>query len=324
MILQQAMHQNNHIIKPEYQKAIHNVLHYINNNLSGDVSLETLADIANYSPFHFQKIFSSAVNESPKQYIMRLRLERAAHFLKVFPNLAVLEIGLECGFTSPSIFSRAFKKNYNVTAEEFRNTSTEEIDNLLNPLLENIKNPIFENTNQWIGKITNPLERIDDYIIDPTPSVNFFSPLKIACFQTTLSHSENITFAFKSLMQWAIPNDIITDNLKYIGILLDVPFFTSPEKCRYIAGIELKNDIKTNKAVNILNMKEGKYASFIMKGNLETTLYNLLALNHKYLDEMGYQVEDIICYEVYDECPAYKPYEKINKKILVPVKAKSN
>ncbi len=316
------MYQTNHNIKPEYQKAVLKVLHYINNNLSGDVSLETLATIANYSPFHFQKIFSSAINESPKQYIMRLRLERAAHFLKMFPNLTVFEIGLECGFTSPSIFSRAFKNNYNVTAEEFRNMSTEEIDNILTPLLKNTKNPLFENSEQWIGKITNPLERIDDYIIEPFPSVSFFSPLKIACFQTTLSHTENITLAFKSLMQWAIPNDIITDNVKYIGIMLDVPFFTSPDKCRYIAGIEIKNDIKTNKAVNFLNMNEGKYASFNMVGNLETSLYNLLALNHKYLDEMGYQVADIICYEIYDECPAYKPYEKINKKILVPVKPK--
>jgi hypothetical protein len=68
------IHDNN--IRPEYKESVGKVLHYINQNLAGDVSLETLAGLANYSPFHFQKIFSEAMSESPKQYIIRLRLER--------------------------------------------------------------------------------------------------------------------------------------------------------------------------------------------------------------------------------------------------------
>ncbi|MCX6227158.1 MAG: hypothetical protein NTV01_20815 [Bacteroidia bacterium] len=40
------MHQINHTAKPEYRQALLKVLHYINQNLAGDVSLETLAGIA--------------------------------------------------------------------------------------------------------------------------------------------------------------------------------------------------------------------------------------------------------------------------------------
>jgi AraC family transcriptional regulator len=98
-------------IKPEYRDSIGRVLHYINHHLADDVSLETLADVASYSPFHFQKIFSNALSETPKQYVSRLRLERAAHFIKLFPHLEMNEFFSGCGFSSGSTFSRAFK-NY--------------------------------------------------------------------------------------------------------------------------------------------------------------------------------------------------------------------
>ena len=96
------------------------VQHYINLNLTGDVSLVTLAGIANYSPFHFQKIFTDAISETPKQYVIRLRLERSAHYIKLFPDLAINEIASGCGFSSDSIFSRAFKNYYGISADKFR------------------------------------------------------------------------------------------------------------------------------------------------------------------------------------------------------------
>ena len=67
----------------EYQSRIRKVLAYIQENLSEELPLEKLSEVAFFSPFHFQKIFSKYVGESPKQYIMRLRLERIAHYLKL-------------------------------------------------------------------------------------------------------------------------------------------------------------------------------------------------------------------------------------------------
>jgi Transcriptional regulator containing an amidase domain and an AraC-type DNA-binding HTH domain len=314
------MHTRDHQIKPEYRQGVLKVLHYISQNLSGDVSLETLAGIASYSLFHFQKIFSEAISESPKQYVMRLRLERAAHHLKVFPNLPVTEIAMGCGFSSPSIFSRAFRNYYRVSAEEFREMSMADIS-VITKQTKKKNEPIAPNdSGLWISKISNPMEVVNTIQISPPPLVKTFKSLKIACIQTTLSYPESISFAFKSLMQWAIPNDIVTPDIKYVGIWLDVPFYTSPDKCRYIAGIELKNEIKTNKGIDVLIIDEGKYVGFSMKGNPEATLNKLIALNHKYLEDMGYEFADIICYEIFDECPANKPYEELQRNILVPVK----
>lgn len=315
------MNRPNLPIKAEYSQAVIKVQHYIGQNLAGDVSLETIAQIANYSPFHFQKIFSEVVSETPKQYVIRLRLERAAHHLKVFPDLPVLEIAMGCGFSSPSIFSRAFKNYYQVSAEEFREMSQEDISAIAMPEIKK-QNNSQSNADLWTSQINNPLDRLPEIHITPAPVVKSFNAMKIACIQTTLSFPDNISFAFKSLIQWAIPRDLVTPDTRYIGIWLDVPFYTSADKCRYIVGIELKENIRTRNGIDILTIGDGRYANFQMAGDLETVMFRLLALNHKYLDNMGYEVSDLVCYEIFEECPASKPYESIHRNILVPVKHK--
>lgn len=318
------MHHQGHTIKLEYQQAVRKVLHYVNQNILGDVSLETLAGIANYSPFHFQKIFSDAISESPKQYVMRLRLERAAHYLKVFPNLPVVEIAIGCGFSSASIFSRAFKKYYSVNAQVFREMSAKEISKRLKLNIKNTKHLSLEMSNIWINNIIDPMDSGITIQISPPPIVKMFQSIKIAYIQTTLNHPESISFAFKSLIKWAIPQGIIAADTRYIGIWLDVPFYTSPDKCRYLAGIELTSEIKSKKDIDVLTMHGGKYTFFNSIGTLEFTLNQMIALNHHYLSQLGYEIAEIICYEIFDECPAYKQYDLIQKTILVPVKTPMN
>lgn len=316
------MNINNHQVKSEYQQGVLKVLHYINQNLTGDVSLETLAGIANYSPFHFQRIFSEIILESPKQYVMRLRQERAAHYLKVFPNLPIVEIGMGCGFSSASIFSRAFKNYYGITAEVFRDMSPNEIA-AISKQKKKVNSPfLLEDSEQWTSRVNSLMENSTRIDISPQPTVNTFDSLTVACVQTILNHPESILFGFKSLMQWAISNDVITPDSKYIGIWVDAPFYTSPDKCRYLTGIELKKEVKFKKGVDIITIKKGPYANFSMIGDLESTLDHIISLNHKYLDMLGYELSEIICYEFFAECPATNPYDSVNKNILVPVKRK--
>ncbi|MEI7594160.1 MAG: AraC family transcriptional regulator [Bacteroidota bacterium] len=306
-------------IKPEYQIAISKVLHYINQNLSGDLSLETISAKANYSPFHFQKIFSSAINESPKQYVMRLRLERAAHYLKVFSNLPVVEIATGCGFSSPSIFSRAFKNYYSVTAEDFRTMTLKETSEIVSKINSQLNIDILQ---ALMNEINAQVEMPGNVQINPAPTVKVQNSSRFACVTTTLKHPDSISFAFKSLMRWATSNEIVVANSRFVGVWLDVPFYTSMDKCRYLAGIEVKGELKFKKNVDIITLEEGKYAGFSMVGGLESTLNHVIALNHHYLEEMGFEMSELICYELFDECPASSSYDKIIKHIQIPVKKK--
>jgi AraC family transcriptional regulator len=303
------MHKHDHFIRPEYLQAVSKVQHYINQNISGDLSLETLAGIANYSPFHFQKIFSDAILETPKQYVIRLRLERSAHLIKLFSDLSINEIATGCGFSSLSIFSRAFSNYYGISADNFRKSSDNELIH-------------SQRHESWIPPISNIQDKIDTVKLTSIPEVSTMYSFQIACFQTTLSHRENIPFAFKSIIQWAGPQNLITPSTKYFGIWLDIPYLTSPDKCRYLCGIDINSGIKPTKGIVIMTFEKGLYINYKIVGNITETMNSLIALNHNYIDSMGYSISEMICFEQFMESPSNQPYEKISRTLYLPIKAK--
>lgn len=103
----------------DYQKRILKTLVHIQNHLNGDLSLDELADVANFSPLHFHRIFRGLVGESVKEHVRRLRLERAAFQLR-FTGQPVTELAFEAGYETLESFSRAFRSMFGESPAEFR------------------------------------------------------------------------------------------------------------------------------------------------------------------------------------------------------------
>src|SRR5437762_7788504 len=112
-------------IPKEYSRSINDAINFILNNLNEELSLKKLAKVANYSPFHFQKIFKQTTGESPKHFITRMRLETAAHLLVMHHYKSISEVSIDTGFSSPSTFSRAFKNYFGISAEALRSMPME-------------------------------------------------------------------------------------------------------------------------------------------------------------------------------------------------------
>jgi AraC family transcriptional regulator len=91
----------------------------VQENLDGENGLSDLARQYGCSPFHFHRLFTSAVGETPKQHVERLRLERAAYKLAITAD-SVLVIALAVGFKNHETFSRAFKRALGRTPAAFR------------------------------------------------------------------------------------------------------------------------------------------------------------------------------------------------------------
>ena len=94
----------------------------VQSKLDREISLESLARQSGYSPFHFHRFFSNAVGETPKKYVDRLRLERAAYKLAI-TGKTVLQIALSVGFANHETFSRAFKRAFGYTPRDYRRVS---------------------------------------------------------------------------------------------------------------------------------------------------------------------------------------------------------
>src|SRR5688572_3154846 len=88
----------------------------------GDVSLEALAAKAGWSAFHFHRSFRRIVGETPKQYMLRLRLERAAARLATGSE-PVVSIAADAGFASHEVFTRAFGRQFGLTPSADRKST---------------------------------------------------------------------------------------------------------------------------------------------------------------------------------------------------------
>lgn len=95
------------------------VLLHCEEHLDEPLSLAELAEVAGFSPHHFHRIFRHVTGEAPKEYVRRLRLERAVYRMKVSPD-NVLQIALEAGFSTHETFTRAFTRRFGINPSEFR------------------------------------------------------------------------------------------------------------------------------------------------------------------------------------------------------------
>ncbi len=106
--------------RPVYEGRVNAVIDHIEAHLGDELTVEGLAEVAHFSPFHFHRIFSAMTGETLCGFIARVRLEHAASRLVAQPGRPVTDIALECGFTSPSSFSRAFREAYGMTPSRWR------------------------------------------------------------------------------------------------------------------------------------------------------------------------------------------------------------
>lgn len=92
---------------------------FLEANLSRDVSIKDLARVAKMSPFHFQRTFRKVVGETVGFHVRRLRLERAAIWLKNSETPVTL-LALESGFLSHAGFTHAFTRQYGMSPTAYR------------------------------------------------------------------------------------------------------------------------------------------------------------------------------------------------------------
>jgi len=87
-----------------YQVKINQALAYINQNLGNKLPILEVAKAANFSPFHFQRIYKAMQGETPYETILRLRLEKAVFLLKHHASKKVSTIARECRFDAAENF----------------------------------------------------------------------------------------------------------------------------------------------------------------------------------------------------------------------------
>ncbi len=97
-------------------------LTYIKENLAKELSLVTLAAVAETSPFHFARSFKLTTGDTPHQYVIKCRMEWAKRLLTE-TDASLSEIGLQVGCADQSHFTALFRKYVSRTPKAYRDTT---------------------------------------------------------------------------------------------------------------------------------------------------------------------------------------------------------
>lgn len=92
---------------------------FVHAHMQCNLSMARLASITQLSPRHFSRLFRATFGESPHQYVIRLRIDRAREML-ANDSISISEIALSVGFGSQSHLTQLFHQATGVTPREYR------------------------------------------------------------------------------------------------------------------------------------------------------------------------------------------------------------
>lgn len=310
-------------LREEYTARINLVIDYITRNMDKDLSLKMLAEVANFSPFHFHRIFGAMVGENLNQFIQRIRVEKAAAQLMYNPKKSITEIALDCGFSSSATFARAFKEAFGVSASEWR--SGEYFNHRKNGKTDSKYGKDLDASSYYINDITEKNWRrikMDKHLaqieVREMPEFNVAYIRHIGPYKGDSKLFDNL---FGRLMNWAGPRGLIRfPETLVLTVYHDDPEITDDNKLRIDACITVPEDTPAQGEIGKMTIPGGKFAV----GRFEITSEEFQeawdTIFSHWLPESGYQPDDRPSFEIYHNNHMEHPEKKFIVDICVPVR----
>jgi AraC family transcriptional regulator len=267
---------------------MHRVVEHIDRHLDEPLDLEALAAVANFSPFHFHRVFSAWMEETLGEYLRRRRLEIAGQRLLSQPAVPVLQVALSVGFASTEAFARAFKTRFGLTPSAWRTAKESNRSQL----------------NRKPGQAASIAGRDDElsktYFREASMNVKLIDrqPVTVAYLRHVGPYGPDLSrFWQETVHPWMETNQLL-DRPRY-GISLDDPGITAPEKCRYDAAVEVEPDFVGAGRHVKTSIPGGKYAAGSFRGTAGEIGDAWMALLRDWLPGSGLQLDARPLFEYY-------------------------
>ncbi len=301
----------NSTIKSSIYK-INETIQFIEQNLDKDLSLEVLANIANYSSFHFHRVFTKLCNETPLTFVTRKRIEKIAWVLIKNKDLELKDLIHKYGFDNAASFAKVFKKFYGISASELR----KQTDQFYKPLsMQNSKiGKLPFQKKEYFSNIDNLLSWMD---LNAKLEVRHI-PKETFAYKRVTGAPEMAVKAFYNLRDWAIENNIDYKQPKrWAWALHDNPAFTLDDKVSHSACLKLQQGEKPND-LNTLDIEKGKYLVGTFK-IYDEDFYKAWEGMSYFLMTSGYRFRDSIFYEVQHTDSIFKEGALHKVDICIPI-----
>lgn len=105
--------------------AVKTIINYLNENYESKISLDQIAHNMYLSPVYISKIFKEETGESPINYLIKIRLEKARDILLESDGGSIKSIANSVGYEDVYHFSKLFKKYYGISPLYYKKTALE-------------------------------------------------------------------------------------------------------------------------------------------------------------------------------------------------------
>lgn len=256
------------------------------------VQLVDLIQYSGYSPYYFHRMFVAYTGESLKQYVKRLRLQKAAHRLNHSAE-PVTRIALEAGFQTPSAFNKAFKAFFGTSPSGFKEQPP-------------VRNAAMK---------TEPL-RIEN-----------MAPVSVYCARHTGPYQETGK-AWEQLMGFIYPlkirdkKNLLGKDARMFGIAYDDPDIVDAANLRYDACITADDRVRLPAGIEEKTIAGGLYAVFLHKGSYYNLKETYAAIFAGWVKERNVSLRDVPVVERYlNRDPRRTRPENLRTEIYIPILA---
>ncbi len=287
----------------DYKRRMLRVLVHIQEHLDDPLPLHELAGLACFSPYHFHRVFKGMVGESVKEYVRRLRLERAASQLKL-GRASVVDIALAAGYDSHEAFTRSFKVAFGAAPTQFRSARR-----LTKPEV-----PSGLHYYECVTMRFRTLNRGGSMKVE----IKQLKPMHVAFMRHVGPYGE-VGKTWDQFLTLMGKDGYLAGNPMMLGICHDDPEVTPPAKIRYDACLAVNGDFDPTGEIGVQDVAGGTYAVATHVGPYSELGRTYAELLGQWIPRSGHELRDAPCFEVYVTDPQSTPAEELMTDIYAPL-----
>ena len=288
--------------RPIYIERVNAVVDYIETHLNENLTLERLAEVAHFSPFHFHRVFRALVGETVSRFINRIRIERVATLLVQQPQRSITEIGVDSGFSNPSSLARAFREAFGMSATEWRRGGYQTYERKPGESYRDLMGNL--GLREGFGIIDSQVDPASGAAVwrigcgelaTATVTIEEIPDLEVAYVRHTGRYQgmgEVFAEMFNRLMMWAQPRGLVGPDAWILAVYHDNPSITEDDRLRVSACLGIPPGTPTSGDVGRMHIAGGTYAIGHFELSEQDYAQAWFALAGGWLPDSGYEPDD--------------------------------
>lgn len=288
----------------DYRRRINNAMRFVDENWEEALNVQQIAKAALYSPYHFHRIFTELVGDTPAGHIRKERIRKSAKLLTM--GMPVAQVAIATGFWTASAFSRSFKQTMGVTPSAFLQYCKDKQVTL--PALPSAQ------------KRTRNIELTPRIAEEPGFTL-YYLPSNVS--NDGLRHENLAKAARQAFDDWGVilkKCQLQTAVVKRLGVIRGLSSLFPGYYC-YDAGLVFNREVSLEglNGIQRRQVSAGRWAVFLHQGPYSTLWQTWNWIYNYWQWEGAYSMRTGDAYEVYLNDQRTTPQDELLTEVYIPV-----